>query len=113
VWTPEEDSLLCAAQRTLGNKWSEISRMLPGRAENAVKNRFNSLITKRLSHGVQVTIVNQYASMVYIGTISCGATAVQPKQCVKNSLIAQRLAHGVQVSISISTQVVTWPYLVS
>src|SRR4051812_4022454 len=46
-WTPEEDSVLCAAQRSLGNKWSEISRLLPGRAENAVKNRFNSLITKK------------------------------------------------------------------
>jgi Myb-like DNA-binding domain len=32
----------------LGNKWSEISKLLPGRAENAVKNRFNSLITKKI-----------------------------------------------------------------
>eukprot|EP00611_Tribonema_gayanum_P027285 TRINITY_DN6700_c0_g1_i3.p1 TRINITY_DN6700_c0_g1~~TRINITY_DN6700_c0_g1_i3.p1 ORF type:complete len:1141 (-),score=256.26 TRINITY_DN6700_c0_g1_i3:888-4310(-) len=46
-WTPEEDELLFDAQRELGNQWSKISRMLPGRAENAVKNRFNSLITKR------------------------------------------------------------------
>ncbi|CAM9739833.1 unnamed protein product [Chrysoparadoxa australica] len=52
-WTEEEDRVLCEAQRRLGNKWSEISRLLPGRAENAVKNRFNSIITKRLSqeHG--------------------------------------------------------------
>jgi Myb-like DNA-binding domain len=47
-WTPEEDIILCTAQRQLGNKWSEISKLLPGRAENAVKNRFNSLITKKI-----------------------------------------------------------------
>jgi hypothetical protein len=33
----------------LGNKWSDIAKMLPGRAENAVKNRYNSLITKRIA----------------------------------------------------------------
>ncbi|KAJ8602213.1 hypothetical protein CTAYLR_003645 [Chrysophaeum taylorii] len=53
-WTPEEDGILLDAQQRVGNKWSEIARLLPGRAENAVKNRFNSLITKRLTHGIEV-----------------------------------------------------------
>uniref|UniRef100_A0A7S2WV82 Uncharacterized protein n=2 Tax=Rhizochromulina marina TaxID=1034831 RepID=A0A7S2WV82_9STRA len=48
-WTPEEDKILLEAQRRVGNRWSEIARMLPGRAENAVKNRYNSLITKKLT----------------------------------------------------------------
>ncbi|KAJ1462701.1 Homeodomain-like protein, partial [Pelagophyceae sp. CCMP2097] len=47
-WTADEDAVLLDAQQRVGNKWSEIARLLPGRAENAVKNRFNSLITKRL-----------------------------------------------------------------
>lgn len=38
-WTCKEDEVLCEAQGKLGNKWSEISKLLPGRAENAVKNR--------------------------------------------------------------------------
>lgn len=40
---------MIAAQRMLGNKWSDIAKILPGRAENAVKNRYNSLITKRIA----------------------------------------------------------------
>ncbi|CAM9754335.1 unnamed protein product [Ectocarpus sp. 6 AP-2014] len=55
AWTGAEDVKLCEAQGRLGNKWSEISKLLPGRAENAVKNRFNSIITKRLaSQGISV-----------------------------------------------------------
>ncbi|CAN0592932.1 unnamed protein product [Laminaria digitata] len=40
AWTGGEDVVLCEAQGRLGNKWSEISKLLPGRAENAVKNRY-------------------------------------------------------------------------
>lgn len=30
-WTEDEDRVLCEAQRQIGNKWSEIARLLPGR----------------------------------------------------------------------------------
>ena len=43
-WTPAEDMALLSAHRCLGNKWSEISKLLnTGRGENSVKNRFHSL----------------------------------------------------------------------
>jgi myb proto-oncogene protein len=31
-WTFEEDRILCQAQREVGNKWSEIAKLLPGRS---------------------------------------------------------------------------------
>ncbi|CAN0227624.1 unnamed protein product, partial [Hapterophycus canaliculatus] len=48
-WSAEEDQILCEAQRQLGNRWSEMSRILVGRSENAIKNRFNSLNAKGLT----------------------------------------------------------------
>lgn len=43
-WTYEEDLTLLTKHKILGRKWSSISRELPGRTENSVKNRWNTLM---------------------------------------------------------------------
>uniref|UniRef100_J3MN70 Uncharacterized protein n=1 Tax=Oryza brachyantha TaxID=4533 RepID=J3MN70_ORYBR len=46
-WSHEEDLLLCEAQKVLGNKWTEIAKVVSGRTDNAVKNRFSTLCKRR------------------------------------------------------------------
>mmetsp|Transcript_9814 Transcript_9814/g.11188 ORF Transcript_9814/g.11188 Transcript_9814/m.11188 type:complete len:427 (+) Transcript_9814:265-1545(+) len=47
-WTEEEDKKLIEGQALLGNRWSQIAKLfLPGRPENAVKNRWNAATRRR------------------------------------------------------------------
>ena len=41
-WRAEEDRILFETQELIGNKWTEIAKLLDGRSDNMVKNRFHS-----------------------------------------------------------------------
>lgn len=59
-WSEAEESTLFTKQYELGNKWSEISKYLPGRTDNSIKNYFYS----RLRRQVRLIVKNFHKAKI-------------------------------------------------
>ncbi|CAN1346888.1 Transcription factor MYB3R-1 [Linum perenne] len=48
AWTQDEELTLIRAHQIHGNKWAELTKYLPGRTDNSIKNHWNSSVKKKL-----------------------------------------------------------------
>jgi myb proto-oncogene protein len=45
-WTADEDEIIKKQVKEQGTKWTRIRKLLPGRTENDIKNRWNTTLKK-------------------------------------------------------------------
>ena len=54
AWSAQDERTLFQLHHQFGNKWAEISKSLPGRTDNAIKNHFYSTLRKQYRKGYGV-----------------------------------------------------------
>ena len=58
-WTMEEDLLIVKLHLVHGNRWCDIAKKVDGRTDNAIKNRYNSNLRKRLGEFEFMKLLNE------------------------------------------------------
>ncbi|XWS70339.1 hypothetical protein CRYUN_Cryun03dG0039500 [Craigia yunnanensis] len=60
AWTQEEELALIRAHQIFGNRWAELTKFLPGRSDNAIKNHWNSSVKKKLDSYIASGLLEQF-----------------------------------------------------
>ncbi|KAK4490928.1 hypothetical protein RD792_001647 [Penstemon davidsonii] len=60
AWTQDEELALIRAHQIYGNKWAELTKFLPGRTDNSIKNHWNSSVKKKLDMYLSSGLLSQF-----------------------------------------------------
>ncbi|XP_071700444.1 transcription factor MYB3R-4-like [Rutidosis leptorrhynchoides] len=83
AWTQEEELALIQAHQIYGNKWAELTKFLPGRSDNAIKNHWNSSVKKKLDSYLASGLLQQSQGLPHVTQTnqSTPSTSSRVQQC--------------------------------
>nr|XP_043615720.1 transcription factor MYB98-like [Erigeron canadensis] len=102
AWSEEEDKLLIAIHKEVGNKWSEIARRLPGRSENTIKNHWNATKRRQLSSRKRGKPKYQSLLQEYIRSVPSASSSEDQLNINKNDDKEYRLVNAPKVPLQTS-----------
>ncbi|KAJ9562495.1 hypothetical protein OSB04_007655 [Centaurea solstitialis] len=89
AWSEEEDRVLIAIHKEVGNKWSEIARRMPGRSENTIKNHWNATKRRQLSSRKRGKPKYQSLLQEYIRSVSPSSSSHVNKMDIQENNVTK------------------------
>ncbi|KAM0933164.1 putative transcription factor MYB-HB-like family [Dioscorea sansibarensis] len=87
AWTQEEEIALIRAHQIYGNKWAELTKFLPGRTDNAIKNHWNSSVKKKLDSYLASGLLAQFQGLPLVENLPvCVSSAAMNQQNSEDSV---------------------------
>ncbi|KAL6985406.1 hypothetical protein U1Q18_018781, partial [Sarracenia purpurea var. burkii] len=80
AWTQEEELALIRAHQIYGNKWAELTKFLPGRTDNAIKNHWNSSVKKKLDSYLASGLLAQFQGLPHVSHQSMPSSSSTARQ---------------------------------
>ncbi|PKA64733.1 Myb-related protein 3R-1 [Apostasia shenzhenica] len=97
AWTEEEEIALIRAHQIYGNRWAELTKYLPGRTDNAIKNHWHSAVKKRVDAYLASGLLPQHPVLTLTAT---GQRKIHNNSCNGILDVKDSSEHGTTLLVS-------------